>query len=232
MKKWFILSLAINFLFIATITYFALTWRSHLRPIMANIVNNIYEQKKTMFEAMPVQDSAIVFLGNSITDGVHWGELFDHSEIINRGIGGDVTAGVLRRINEVTRHQPSKLFIAIGTNDIATGLPTEEILSNYKEIIRSVRAASPATQIYVQSVLPVGENVFAGHNNKGILAVNQGLKKMCEALTIPYLDLHPHFADENGNLKTNLSNDNLHLLGNGYLLWKELLEEYVHEAAN
>ena len=193
------------------------------------MMQTMHTQRTTMFEALPVQDSAIIFLGNSITEGVHWGELFDHPKIINRGIGGDVTEGVLQRIDEIVRHRPSKLFIAIGTNDISQGLSTEAIISNYNEIIQNVLSASPNTKIYVQSLLPVGEKVVFGHNNEGVIAVNDELKKMCTNLNLPYLDLHPHFANAEGNLKANLTNDNLHLLGNGYLLWKELIEHYVHE---
>lgn len=227
MKKWLILSLAFNLLIIGSIAYLALNWKDHLMPLANRMMALVHEQRNTMFEAMPTRDSAIIFLGNSITEGVHWSELFGRSDIINRGISGDMTNGLINRIDEIIRHKPAKLFIAIGTNDIGFGIPTNEIITNYQTILQKVQTASPRTKIFVQSVLPVGENVMLGHNNEGVLAVNQGLKKLCKSLNVTFVDLHPHFTDENGLLKSELTNDNLHLLGKGYLLWRDLLKEYV-----
>ena len=182
-----------------------------------------------MFNAMPSKSNSIIFLGDSITEGCKWNELFNDSNILNRGIGGDTTEGVLNRIDEVIRHTPKKLFIAIGTNDISRGFSTDKIIANYRAIINKVKLASPSTAIYVQSILPVCIKPFSvfSHNNKGILAVNSALEPLCKELGIPYLDVHSKFKDENGKLKSNLTNDGLHLLGDGYLIWKDLIEEYV-----
>lgn len=44
----------------------------------------------------------IVFIGNSITEGgKNWSEKFNIPNIRNRGIGGDVTDGVLERLGEI-----------------------------------------------------------------------------------------------------------------------------------
>ena len=42
-----------------------------------------------------------VFLGNSITEGGQWKKLLKDSTIINRGISGDNTFGMLARVNEI-----------------------------------------------------------------------------------------------------------------------------------
>ncbi len=231
MKKWLIVSLIFNLTIIASIVYIALTWRGYVLSFGKNFQQIHYRQKATMFEAMPVRDSAIIFVGNSITDGAHWAELFDNPNIINRGIGGDNTEGVVKRIDEIVRHKPSKLFIAIGTNDIGLEIPAKDIIENYLAIIENVRASSPNTKIYVQSILPVSlpPGSLLLHNNKGVLELNLELRKICMELSIPYLDLHPHFTDETGKLKSDLTNDDLHLLGSGYLLWKDLIQDYVSE---
>ena len=231
MKKWLIISLIFNLIIIVSVVYISLTWRGHLRSLGKEFGMLHYQQKATMFEILPVRDSSIIFLGNSITDGAHWAELFNNPNILNRGIGGDITEGVLMRIKEIVRHKPSKLFIAIGTNDIHMEIPTLDIIKNYLEILENVRTSSPNTRIYVQSVLPVAvpSGSFPFHNNEGVLELNKGLRKICAELDIPYLDLHPHFADETGKLRSDLTNDNLHLLGPGYLLWKDLIQDYVSE---
>lgn len=231
MKKWLVISLIFNLLIIISIAYIALSWRGYARPFIYDFNKVLYEQRNTMFEAMPVRDSSIIFLGNSITQGANWAELFDNPRILNRGISGDVTEGILERIKEIVRHRPSKLFISIGTNDIGIEIPVRGIIENYREIIEKVRSSSPSTEIYVQSILPVAvpSGSLLSHNNKDILEVNKELKEMCKDMDITYLDLHPHFADETGKLKSELTNDNLHLLGKGYLLWKDLIEDYLSE---
>ena len=177
-----------------------------------------------MFEVMPVKDSSIIFLGNSITEGANWAELFDNPNIINRGIAGDITEGVLNRMDEIIRHKPAKLFISIGTNDISRGISIGKILENYLSIIKKTKTSSPNTKIYIQSLLPVAvpPGSFYLHNNKGILEVNEELKEISKDLDITYLDLHVHFADKTGKLKSELTNDNLHLLGKGYFALERL----------
>ena len=51
-----------------------------------------------------------------------WSEIFQNPNIKNRGISGDVTEGILYRINEITESQPLQVFLMIGTNDLAQGL--------------------------------------------------------------------------------------------------------------
>ena len=67
---------------------------------------------------MPDTPNEIIMLGNSITDGCEWSELFQNSNIKNRGISGDITEGVLYRLDEVTRSKPAKVFLLIGINDL------------------------------------------------------------------------------------------------------------------
>jgi len=55
--------------------------------------------------------SDIIFIGNSITDGAKWSELFDDPHIKNRVINGDVTTGVMARIDEVISRKRAKIFL-------------------------------------------------------------------------------------------------------------------------
>ena len=65
----------------------------------------------------------IVFIGNSITEGgKNWSEKFNIPNIRNRGIGGDVTDGVLERLGEIIFFKPKAVFILIGINDLCKPL--------------------------------------------------------------------------------------------------------------
>jgi hypothetical protein len=49
------------------------------------------------FEREPIVTGKIMFLGNSITEMGNWKKVTGDSTVINRGIGGDITFGVLKR---------------------------------------------------------------------------------------------------------------------------------------
>ncbi|MBU0561649.1 MAG: sialate O-acetylesterase [Bacteroidetes bacterium] len=198
-----------------------------------NKFGTYYNQRKTLFESLPDDKNEIIFLGNSITDGCNWSELFPDKKIRNRGISGDVTEGILFRLNEITASKPDKIFLMIGVNDLAIGLTPDSLLINYRKILQTVKRETPKTKLFVQSVLPVNEGFgkFANHVTKSnsVLIVNEGLQKLAHEMNYSYLDLYSSFADENGVLKPEFTNDGLHLTGAGYMLWKSLIEKYVYD---
>ena len=72
-----------------------LPWDSTVRP-------NSYTIKVEQFRSYPNASTDFIFLGNSITAGADWNELLGITNAKNRGISGDITFGVLERLNEVT----------------------------------------------------------------------------------------------------------------------------------
>ncbi len=188
-----------------------------------------YYHKKEHFELLPDTENEIIFLGNSITDGAEWFELFGNPNIKNRGIGGDDTDGVLERLSEVTSSQPAKVFIMIGTNDLAYGKSVEYITENYKKIIAKIKSDSPNTKIYLESVLPVDDAVHYTRPNANILKLNEFLMNFSNEEECIYIDLMPVFQAENGMLKKEFSIDGLHINGKGYQAWKEIIEQYIKE---
>jgi lysophospholipase L1-like esterase len=186
-----------------------------------------YDQKLSMFETMPDRTGEVVWLGDSITDGGEWSELFPGVVTLNRGISSDNTFGILYRLREVTRRKPRKVFLLIGINDIARGIPDSVILRNYRRIIDSIQLQSPATQLYVQSILPTNNAYtnFKNHQNKTehIAYLNDQLRQLCQQRKLVYVDLHSAFVDKEGKLDSRYTNDGLHLTGAGYQRWKEVL---------
>lgn len=188
-----------------------------------------YHQRKTLFEELPNTKKEIIFLGNSITDGGEWIELLGNKRARNRGISGDVTDGVLYRLNEVTESKPAKVFLLIGVNDLARGISNDSIVSKIVEIVKRIKTQSPKTKIYVQSILPVNPafNKFAGHCSKtdDIMWINDRLEAWCAENPAEFIDLFSHFKNKNDNLMNEkYTNDGLHLKGAGYMLWAEIIK--------
>lgn len=191
-----------------------------------------HDQRRSLFEVLPICSSDIVFLGNSITDGCEWSELFDNRHVKNRGIRADRTGWLLERLDPIIEGHPRKLFLMIGINDLAGGMPPEQIVSDVARLIDRFQAESKWTKIYVQSILPVNGDDFSkypDHYAHGHLIVptNKLLEALCDEKGVTYLDVWGALADDRGKLDKRYTNDGLHLLGEGYLVWRDAIKSYV-----
>ena len=189
-------------------------------------------QKRSLFEQLPIRGNDIVFRGNSITDGGEWNELLANPRVKNRGISGDRSSWMLDRLDPIVGGQPRKLFLLIGTNDLAAGTPAAEVVANVRKIVERFQSESPRTKLYVQSVFPVNDSFkkYAakhGRHDADIVAVNKGLQALCAEKGIVYIDLWTLLADKNGKLRADLTNDGLHLMGEGYIVWRDAVLPYV-----
>ncbi len=188
-----------------------------------------YRQRMEKFQIEPVVTGKTIFAGNSITEGGNWRRLLKDSTVINRGISGDNTFGLLQRLDEITRRKPRRLYLLIGINDLSKNIPNEAIIENIFSIVGKVRAASPATKIFVHSLLPVNPSVrdfpvqFAKQQN--ILEINGQLKKYGDALKYTFIDIYTHFNGEQDLLDARFTHDGLHLNAAGYIHWVEYLKK-------
>jgi len=111
----------------------------------------------------------------------------------NRGISGDISAGVIHRLEKVVRRKPSKIFLLIGVNDLARNISPDSLLKNMLLIAAYVKQECPAAQLYIQSILPVNNifGKFTGHTSMGqqIQQVNAALKKIAAQNRYTYVDM-------------------------------------------
>ena len=196
--------------------------------------STFYYQRATLFEELPVTSSDIIFLGNSITNGGEWAELFDNPHVKNRGISGDVCMGVYDRLDAILKGSPAKIFLLIGINDVDRGASAETIVERIGMIVDKIRKDSPSTKIYIQSVLPVSDHykMFNGHTSRWqvVPEINKGLVRLAADRGVKYIDLYSHFIDNTtGKMNIEYTNDGLHLLGKGYKKWVGIVKPYVDE---
>ena len=189
--------------------------------------NYLYDSRTAYFKQLPPQRESVVFLGDSITQWGDWSELFGFGKILNRGIAGDNTYGLLARIDEIIRHNPKKIFILIGTNDLNKKSTIASIVRTYSSIIEVLKKQLPGTKIYVQSVLPINEQLinrqYYSGTNEQITGLNTALKGMAISMQVTYVDLYNNLLDDSHQLNAGYTYDGLHLSGKGYLAWARLL---------
>jgi lysophospholipase L1-like esterase len=187
-----------------------------------------YQDKKSHFETLPKSEAEIIFLGDSITDLCEWAEVFQNDRIKNRGICGDTTDGILNRIDNIVESQPQKLFLMIGINDINQGRKLGDILNNYKVIIKTFKGKMPKTKVFIQSVLPVNNQFFLNNGvNDKVVEINIALRELAKEFSFHYIDLFSSFLDSNNQLDAQYTTDGVHLNGQGYLIWKSIIEKEV-----
>lgn len=169
-------------------------------------------QRRDMFRVLPVNNQSIVFMGNSITQGNEWSETYANDpRVLNRGISGNTSAEILNNLDYVLGGKPAKIFLMIGIND---GADPEIVVPAIRKSIELTQKESPATEIYIQSILPYGGRI-------NVLTTNNLLKKLCAEKGVTYVDVYARLGgtDTNLSLSSADSNDGLHLLGSGYRKW-------------
>ncbi len=191
------------------------------------------EDAKTMAIKHPAHLS--VLLGDSLS---LWfpGELMPGRRVwINQSISGEKTKGLLERLDLLKDNDVEAVFLMIGINDLIWGESDEEILTNYKEIVRRLKKEHPNTQLVVQSILPHGGEASSWESRDKLAALpSERIQKMNDSLRAIaadnqayYLDLYPIFVTGDGTLRPDLTTDGLHLNRQGYLVWRSAIALYA-----
>jgi lysophospholipase L1-like esterase len=234
-EKLLLLSLILNLVLIGFSSYFiikkgGLSFIKRKMGIGQGYSDNgfgpYYDQRKSLFELLPRDTSDIIFLGHSVMDGCEWAELFNDPRMKNRGINGETTEGVLKRLDPIVKVPPRKILLMTGANDIANKFPVTRILGNCQQILDSFKVNCPRTEVYLISVLPSGRD-YDQEAIPVIRELNAGLEKLAQSNHYTYIDLYSLVKDEEGYFDTTLSNDGSHLMGAGYLKVKEKLKGYL-----
>jgi len=202
------------------------------QEIIENILENqTYMDRMASFKVSPLKKGQIVFLGNSLTQAGKWSEYFPKQEPANRGIAGDNTLGMLGRLHEIINVRPAKLFLLAGTNDISLGRDNDKILTGIKSIVYQVKAGSPETKIYVQSLLPINNdnNIYKRMlgKEKQIEKLNKEIEKFCKKEDITFINLYPAFISGKRKLDAKYTTDGLHLNNDGYKVWINQIRSYI-----
>ena len=190
-----------------------------------------YARRATLFDELPIGKKDIVMLGNSLTDGCEFNELLNNRHIKNRGIVGDIVQGLIDRIDPIIKGQPKKLFIMSGVNDISHDVSADSIARVMERLIVMVKQGSPRTKIYLQSLMPFNNDVREWKLLKGrdhvVVEANALLEQVARRQGVTWINLYPLFADDQGRLRADLTNDGLHLMGKGYIIWRDALKPHI-----
>ncbi|MBD2529264.1 G-D-S-L family lipolytic protein [Nostoc flagelliforme FACHB-838] len=145
---------------------------------------------------------------------------------LNQGISGDTSSGVLKRLGAFSATRPNVIYIMAGINDLRKGASDETILRNYRRIVRRLRQTHPQAQIIVQSILPTR---LPRLSNSRIRHLNIQLTVIAKEEGANYLNIYSWFTDMEGNLRSELTTDGLHLSQEGYDVWRSALQQIEYK---
>lgn len=190
------------------------------------LMGKLWRSTREQIEQAIVPGSGgIAFIGDSITHMGKWDLLFPEVPIRNFGIGGERSDHLLARTGPVIAMQPRKLFILIGTNDLACGFGSDEIAANVDALLAELRRALPHCRLYLHSVMPRSR----GYTTR-IRALNDRLRAVAKDWRAAYVDLWPLLDDGTGQIRAEFTWDNLHLNGAGYIAWRNALKPLLLES--
>lgn len=185
----------------------------------------VYKNLVGQFALSRLLSADIVFLGNSITYGGNWSELLGRERIVNRGIGGDNTVGMLHRMQYVYQLKPKVCFIMAGINDLYADAPVHVILANYRRILDTLQLHTIAPVI--QSTLHVSPKwKRSTEKNAQVAELNQQLQLLASQRNVPFIDVNAVLSKD-GVLLDEHTTDGVHLTAAAYARWRDLLLPFL-----
>lgn len=184
------------------------------------------ERRERFWRERERQQGSVVFAGDSLTE--NWRTLerdFPSMRLANRGIGGEVSRGLLFRFEEdvLTLH-PRAIVILIGINDLTARQPAADTLHNVASMLDLRDARSAGTPVILCSV-PPSAHPKAPVDERQRRALNDGLRALAERRdAVLFVDLFDALAREDGSPEPRFfKSDLLHFSEAGQARWKQVL---------
>jgi lysophospholipase L1-like esterase len=193
------------------------------RVVGLKLLGPAQRMRASQYATLGVPSRHVVFLGDSITQGGLWQEWFAGAPVLNRGIDGETSADLLRRVDSAVL-DPLAVFLLIGTNDLTSGVSLREITANIRTLLAEIERRAPGTPMVVQSVMPRTPRF-----RDDLRLLNRAYQQLVDSSgeNVEYLDLWPTLADDDGDLRAEYTEDRLHLNGPGYAAWVDVLRPRV-----
>ena len=138
-------------------------------------------------------------------------------KVVNAGVSGDTTAGGVRRIDWLMKHNPKIVILELGANDGLRGLPIEEMFANLDRIIQTCREKEAR-------VLLAGMKIPPNYGEEYSREFEQVFSRLAQKYSLPFI---PFFLEGVAAKREYTRDDGIHPLAPGYeivteTVWKSL----------
>ena len=168
-----------------------------------------------------IKNIDVAFLGDSLTEGYDVKTYYPTLTVVNRGISGDTTIGLEKRLQvSAIDAKPKVISMLIGANNFKT------MLNNYETIVQKLKQNLPETKVTLCSLTSMTGDW--GRNNGIAKENNIKIKEYADKYDYVYADLYNALLDQNTNeLKQSYSVDVGHLTSEGYTVVTSVLTPII-----
>ena len=176
-------------------------------------------------------EPVILAFGDSLTAGFMVGEKQSYParlqailqengyphKVVNAGVSGDTTAGGVRRIDWLLKHEPEIVILELGANDGLRGLSVTDMEANLETIIETCRAKNARVLLAGMKALP----------NYG-KEYNQEFEAVFPRLAAKHnLQLIPFFLKNVAAIQELTRPDGVHPVAEGYKIVTQTVWKYL-----
>lgn len=207
-----------------TILWISLSLPAQYQPRFAEEIATYEQLDKQKTIRKPV-----VFTGSSTIR--MWTQLpadFPNYPILNRGFGGSTAEDLSFYYDAlIKKHRPNKVFIYEGDNDVAMGFRTDSIIKHLVSILDRINRDLKTTSVFLICPKP---SPSRWHLKSEYLELNEKLQLLAQKYKkVRFIDMWQPMLDTHGLPRPELFlQDQLHMNREGYLIWKKVLENYLH----
>ena len=195
-------------------------------PLIRKMGRRRLIERKAQFALAPPAQGQIVFLGDSIIEQGLWDSWFPGLPTLNRGIGGELIADVQARLGSALQ-SPRAVVLMVGTNDVETagkGGSVDISLLPWPVCAAHHGGRTPGSACDQQRLAENSALSGPHHCSQQAHPAHHA-----EEVQAAYVDLWPHMAGPDGAIRPELTTDGLHLTGEGYRVWAEVLRRHLEK---
>ncbi len=200
-KKKLIILIGLSIVFLALISFLIILFTVIIperkeKKYYEEQIKLYYENKLTLYEEENEKyedyEVDVAFIGDSLTDAYDLGHYYPEFVVSNRGIGGETTIGLEKRMKvSVYDLKPKVVVMLIGANNMDT------MFDNYEKILIGLQKNLPDSEIVLLSLTAMGDKW--GRKNQLAAFNNVKIRKLAEKYNYHFIDLYTPLLDVNTN---------------------------------
>jgi lysophospholipase L1-like esterase len=190
------------------------------------------DNRESFWRQREQKQGALVLAGDSLLGNWRTSQQdLEPRRTANRAIGGDVSRGLLFRLQEdVLDLNPSGIVLLIGGNDLSALQPVDQTSRNIKRMLDAIQTHNAKLPV-ILCTLPPRDSAQAPIKHSELIKLNASIKTLAARYeNVELLDLYPLFATADGKLQAELfTADRLHISPAGYKVLKDALSAKLEE---
>ena len=229
-KKHWIIIIVFMIIILATIVTCHFVVKHKKEKEQQLLVQEYYSSKLELYrkenEKYADYEVDVAFLGDSLTDGYDLEKYYPEYVVSNRGIGGETTYGLKKRMQvSVYDLKPKVVVMLIGGNNLDT------MFNDYEDILKELENNLPSTKIVLLSLTAMGKDW--AYKNEIACFNNIKIKLLASKYDCEFVDLYTHLFDLNTNeINSNYTNDGVHFTSDGYKVVTDQIKPVLAQMLN